>query len=41
VKAYVAPAVTELETLQDRGQDQFRVAGRVLDYSNRLKPQKL
>ncbi|WP_462382535.1 flavin reductase family protein [Pseudomonas sp. Marseille-QA0892] len=41
VKAHVAPAVTEPETLHYRGQGQFMVAGRVLDYSDRFKPQNL
>lgn len=41
VKAHVAPAITEPETLHYRGKGQFRVAGRVLDYSDRFKPQNL
>ncbi len=41
VKAHVAPAVTEPETLHYRGRGQFMVAGRVLDYIDRFKPQNL
>lgn len=41
VKGHVAPDVTEPETLHYRGHGQFRVAGRVLDFSDRFKPQNL
>ena len=41
VKAHVAPAVTDPETLHYRGQGQFRIAARVPDYSDRFKPQNL
>nr|WP_249934987.1 flavin reductase [Azotobacter chroococcum] len=41
VKAHVATAVTEPDTLHYRGQGQFRVAGQVLDLSGRFRPQNL
>nr|WP_283956546.1 flavin reductase family protein [Azotobacter chroococcum] len=41
VKAHVATAVTEPDTLHYRGQGQFRVAGQVLDLSERFRPQNL
>ncbi len=41
LKGHVATQVTEPATLHYRGQGQFRVAGRVLDLSERFKPQNL
>ncbi|XXF10017.1 flavin reductase family protein [Pseudomonas sp. D2-3] len=41
VKAHVAPAVGEPQTLHYQGQGQFRVAGRMLDHSDHFKPQNL
>ena len=41
VKGHVAEAISEPETLHYTGQGRFRVAGQVLDLSERFKPQNL
>ncbi len=41
VKGHVDPAVTEPATLHYCGEGRFRVAGEVLDLSDRFKPQNL